>query len=223
MKLFLSGGGSGEQSIELDRKFADAVDKSKPILYIPIAIDKETHPYPDCLKWLTNALKPFGITKIELWTEKEIREKPERELEKFGGVFIGGGNTFYLLNELRESKFLPKLLNLIKNNVPIYGGSAGAIIFAKTITPALSADPNDVKLTDLRAMNLLSGYDFWAHYETSMESEVRSYQEEYGLKIVGIPENCGLYADDKDIRVVGPGSAYLFGKKTREIKPGKKI
>lgn len=223
MKLFLSGGGSGEQSIELDRKFADAVDKTKPILYIPIAIDKETHPYPDCLKWLTNALKPLGITKIELWTEKEIREKPERELQRFSGVFIGGGNTFYLLNELRESGFIPKLQNLIKNNIPICGGSAGAIIFAKTISTALSADANNVKLTDFKALNLLSGYSLWVHYEPSMESQVREYQEKYKLKIAALPENCGLYVDDKDIQVIGPGSAYLFGKKTREIKPGKKI
>lgn len=223
MKLFLSGGGSGEKSVELDRKFAEAVDKSKPILYIPIAIDKETHPYPDCLKWLTSALKPFGITKIELWTEKELREKPERELEKFSGVYIGGGNTFYLMNELKESKFLPKLERLIKNDIPVYGGSAGAIIHAKSIITALSADANDVKLTEFKAMNLLSGYSLLVHYEPSMEKAVRDYQEEYGLKIVALPENCGLYVDEKDIRVVGPGSAYLFGKKTREIKPGKKI
>ena len=223
MRLFLSGGGSGEQSLELDRKFADAADKSKPILYIPIAIDKEKYPYPECLKWINRVLNPLGIENIELWVEKELRENPERELEKFGGVYIGGGNTFYLLKELKESGFLPKLQKLVQKNIPVYGGSAGAIIHAKSITPALYADPNDVKLTDLKAMNLLSGYDLWCHYDLSMESEVRFYQEKYKLKIVALPENCGLYVDDKDIQVIGPGSAYLFGKKTKEIKPGKKI
>jgi len=39
MKLFLSGGGDGQDSFELDKKFIEAIDTSKPILYIPIAIN----------------------------------------------------------------------------------------------------------------------------------------------------------------------------------------
>ena len=31
MRLYLSGGGNGEKSAELDRKFASAIGKSKPL------------------------------------------------------------------------------------------------------------------------------------------------------------------------------------------------
>lgn len=221
MRLFLSGGGSGEKSIELDKKFALSVDRKKPLLYIPIAIDKKKHPYSECLKWIRGTFNPLGLKNIELWTEEDIRKN--NDLQRFGGVYIGGGNTFYLLKELRESGFLQKLENLIRNNTPVYGGSAGAIIHAKSIVPALSADPNDVKLKDFSAMNFIRGYNLWCHYEPSMGAEVKRYQEKYGMKIVALPENCGLYVTDKKIEVVGPGSAFLFLKSVKEIEPGHSI
>lgn len=221
MRLFLSGGGSGEKSAELDRKFALAVDRSKPLLYIPIAIDKKEHPYPECLKWINGVFNPLGLKNIELWTEEDIRDKDN--LQRFGGVYIGGGNTFYLLKELRESGFLPKLKSLIKNNIPIYGGSAGAVIHAKSVIPALSADLNEVKLKDFSAINLIRGYDLWCHYNPSMDEEIRQYRKKYGLEIIALPEDCGLYITDRSIKVVGPGSAYLAGEKMKEVKPGKTI
>ena len=223
MRLYLSGGGSGEDTIELDKKFASAIDKSKTLLYIPIAMDKNIHTYPECFKWLSKTFSPLGIHQIEIWTERELRKKAEVELERFSGVYIGGGNTFYLLKELRDSGFLPKLEKLIRNNIPVYGGSAGAIIHGKSIIPALSADSNEVKLKDFSAMNLVRGYDLWCHYEPSMDKEIQQYKKKYGLKIIALPENCGLYVTDKNIEVVGSGSAYLADGRMKAIKPGRKI
>jgi dipeptidase E len=217
MRLFLSGGGSGEKSIELDKRFALAVGKEKPLLYIPIAIDKKRYPYPECLKWIKSTFNPLGIENIELWTEEDIRKK--NDLQRFGSVYIGGGNTFYLLKELKDSGFLAKLVGLIKNNVAVYGGSAGAMMHSKSITTALSADPNDVKLKDFSAMNLVKDYDLWCHYEPNMDEEIKKYQEKYGMKIIALPEDCGLCVTDKNIEVVGSGSAFLFLKAIKEIKP----
>ncbi len=223
MRLFLSGGGSGKDSIKLDRKFASAVGNTKPLLYIPIAIDTKKHPYSECYKWISGTFNPLGINKIEMWTEKELKASTEAELKKFGGVYVGGGNTFYLLKYLRESDFLLKLGKLIRNNVPVYGGSAGAIICAKTIIPALSADPNDVGLKNFDAMDFVRGYDLWCHYEPKMDEEIQKYRKKYGLKIAALPENAGLYVTDKVIEVIGPGSAYLAGDKMKEVGPMQKI
>ncbi len=211
MKLFLSGGGSGEDSIILDRKFAENLNKDKPLLYIPIAIDTNRHPYEDCFDWINNTFNPLGVKKIEMWTEKELREKTEGELQKFGGVYIGGGNTPYLLKEFRDSGFLLKLEKLMKNNIPVYGGSAGAIICAKTIIPALSADSNDVGLTDFYAMNLIQGYDLWCHYLPNMDSTITEYKNKYSLnKIIALPENAGLYVTDNKIEKIGIGKVKYF-------------
>ena len=223
MRLYLSGGGNGEKSAELDRKFASAIGKSKPLLYIPIAMDENRHSYPECFQWLSKTFNPLGIDKIEMWTEKDLRERAEAELERFSGVYVGGGNTFYLLKELKDSGFLPKLERLIKRNVPYYGGSAGAIICAKTIIPSMASDSNDVGLKNFEAMHFVRDYDLWCHYEPEDTAKIQEFKEKYPLDLIALPENTGLFVTEKAIEVVGPGSAYLSNKKMKEVKPGQKI
>ena len=223
MRLYLSGGGSGEKSAELERKFASVVEKSKPLLYIPIAMDENIHSYPDCFQWINKLFNPLGIDKIEMWTEKDLRERTEAELDRFSGIFVGGGNTFYLLKELRNSGFLPKLKKLIKKNVPFYGSSAGAVIIGKTIAHIEFCDSNDVKLKNFDAINLLRGRDIWPHYEPSQDKEIKNYSERYNLDLIALPENAGVFVTENAIEVIGPGSAYLPDKKMKEVKPGQKI
>ncbi|HDP73458.1 MAG TPA: peptidase E [Candidatus Woesearchaeota archaeon] len=223
MRLCLSGGGSGEKSAELDKMFASAVGKSKPLLYIPIAwANKENH-YSECFKWLNKALRRFGIYHIEMWAEKDLRERTEADLDRFGGVYVGGGNTFYLLKELRDSGFLPKLERLIKRNVPYYGGSAGAILCGKTIISSIFSDSNYVGLKNLEAMHLVRDYDLWCHYEPADNEKIQGFREAYSLDLIALPENTGLFVTEKEIEAIGPGSAYLPSKEMREIKPGQKF
>ena len=220
MKLFLSGGGSGEDSIELDKLFVSMLDKSKPLLYIPIAIDTKKHPYPDCLKWLKSTFEPLGIKRFEMWTERELTSFDKKDLEKFSGVYIGGGNTFKLLKNLRDFNFLDSLKNLAKKDIPIYGGSAGAIILTRTVIPALSADLNEVEIKEFDALNLVKNYDIFAHYEKSQDKTILEYMKKYDLKkVIGIPENCGLFVTNDKIQVIGAGSAFIFQKEKKKINP----
>lgn len=220
MKLFLSGGGSGDDSIELDKLFVSMLDKSKPLLYIPIAIDVKKHPYPDCLKWLKSTFELLGIKKFEMWTEKELKELSERDLQRFSGVYIGGGNTFKLLKNLRDFCFLDSLKELARKDIPIYGGSAGALILTRTIIPALSADPNKVRLKEFGALNLVNNYDIFVHYEKNQDKTILEYIKKYDLKkVIGIPENCGLFVTNDKIKVIGPGSAFIFQKEKKKINP----
>lgn len=225
MKLFLSGGGGKEDSIELDRKFVSNLDLSKLLLYIPIAINTEKHPYSGCMNWLLGTLGPLGVKDITMWTEEDLKEKQEKDFEQFGGIYIGGGNTFKLLNELKEFGTFEILRKLAKKDVPIYGGSAGAIIFAKTIIPALSADENFVELTDFNTLNLVNDYEIWCHYDESIDPLIKSYMEKYYLKkIIAIPENAGLYVTENNIEVVGPANVKIFeGEDVKEFKAGSLI
>jgi len=219
MKLFLSGGGSGNKSLILDKKFVELLDKSKPLLYIPIAIDKIKHPYPECLKWIKNVFNPLGIKDIELWTEEDIIKRSESNLDKFSGIYIGGGNTFYLLNEIKKSGFINKLKKKIISEMPVYGGSAGAIIFGKTIST--SSDDNLVKITDLSGLNLINDYSIFCHYDKPEEFKwVKHLLSTLKIKkTIALPENSGLFVSGGKIEVIGPGSSYLPGNK-KILRPG---
>ena len=222
MKLFLGGG--GKDSIELDKKFVSSLDLSKPLLYIPIATNTAKYPYSGCVAWLSSVLGPFGVTNIVMWTEDDLKTKTENDFGQFGGVYIGGGNTFKLLKELKEFGTFEILRSLALKNIPIYGGSAGAIILARTIIPAMSADENKVGLVDFSALNLVKDFDVWCHYTGAENDSIRDYMKKFNLpKIIAIPENAGVIVSDVEIEVVGLGKASVFGQKEATYSAGEKI
>ena len=201
MKLFLSAGGSQEDSKELDKEFAKEI-KGK-LLYIPIAMEEERHSYPDCFKWLKSCFNPLNIYDIEMWTNLK-----NKDLKKYSAIYIGGGNTFKLLKELKESGFDKELLKFIKEGKPVYGGSAGALILGKNILT--SHDENKVKLKDLNGLNLINENSIWAHYSNKENEKIFNYVKTNNINVVAIPEGSGIYFNGK-IRVIGKDS-YLFNK-----------
>jgi len=222
MKLILSGGGSGEKTKELDELFAKLINKNKPLLYISIAIDKLKHPYPECLKWLKSTFDKLGVTLYEMWTEKEL-QNVKMEPEGFGGIYIGGGNTFYLLKILQESNFWDFLRKCLDNNIPIYGGSAGAIIFGHSILSC--NDEKNVNLNDFTGMDILNGISIFCHYKPEKDEFVKQKIIINKLnKIIALPETSGIYKDNKKSQIIGKDSAWLFSKNKKvEIGVGDTI
>ena len=221
-KIFLSGGGSSRQTEILDKTFAEQLDKNKPLLYIPIAINTDKHPYPSCLKWLKKSFTPLGINKYILWDEKTIYNYKKHKVSDFAGIYIGGGNTPYLLKTLKENGFW-NFLKIAVNEIPIYGGSAGAIIFGKTIVTSLLEDENIVDLNDLTAMNLVNEYDISCHYIKSKEKIIKELNSSLS-KVIALPEETGLLINNSEILVMGSKSAFLFKDgKMQELKVGLKL
>lgn len=219
MELILSGGGSGQNTIEIDELFANIIKKNKPLLYIPIAINKIRHPYPECLKWLKETFDKLGVKFYEMWTEEEMFKSKEINPEKFGGIYIGGGNTFYLLKILKESGFWEFLIKAIKKGIPIYGGSAGAIIFGKSILT--SSDENLAGLKEFGGMNLLEDTSIFCHYKQEKEDKIKKNPIN---KIIALSERTGIYLKDNKATIIGQESAYLFfNKKKKEISVGQII
>lgn len=161
MKILLSGGGSPEQVKPLDEYFANQM-RGGIVLYIPIAMDKDR--YDSCKKWFINTYAKYEFV-IEFCTDLN----KIKSLEKYTGVFIGGGNTFKLLKEVKETGFDKLLKKYLNNNGFVYGGSAGAIIFGKNILTSSHADKNKVNLIDMSGLNLINGYNVWCHYNSKKD------------------------------------------------------
>ena len=75
MAMFLSGGGSGEDSKELDEEFIKKIDKDKPLLYIPLAREP---PYESCLDWIKSNFKIFQFNKFEMVKSLEELKNKKR-------------------------------------------------------------------------------------------------------------------------------------------------
>lgn len=70
-------------------------------------------------------------------------------------IYVSGGNTFYLLNELRKSRVWQAIKNAVKAGKIYIGESAGAIAAAPDTKYATLMDENSAKMSDFAGLNLV--------------------------------------------------------------------
>lgn len=109
--------------------------------------------------------------------EKEISKLSDSDI-----LVITGGNTFILLNHLRESGLDSAISDFSKQKEKvIIGFSAGAIIMSPTIKMANCGDidNNEVGMTDFTGLNLIP-FDIFPHYESQYEPLICEYEKTSG-------------------------------------------
>ena len=99
------------------------------------------------------------------------QELANKNLENYSALFIGGGNTFKLLAELKSSGAFEKIKEFINNNGIVFGGSAGAIIFGYDLEACLCDDINEIGLEDIKGFDVLNGYSILCHYTNRSEEK----------------------------------------------------
>lgn len=191
--ILLAGGGDSDQVTKIDELFSNYVKDGK-VLYIPVAMTKI--PYAECEKWFREIYAKYGIKNIEMCTDLSSITN----LKEYKAIFIGGGNTFKLLKSIKESNFEIILKEYLQSGGLVYGGSAGAIIFGRTIEPAIHADPNEVELEDLNGLNLLGGYDVFCHYNPKKD---QNKIKNLNRKTYILYEESGLLFDGNKITEIG--------------------
>ena len=213
MKLYLSGGGSGRQNLFAYNSYFNSIDKSKPILYVPLAMEEEK--YDGCYNWFKGEIGYFGVTNFEM--VKSSEELSKKDLSKYNSIFIGGGNTYKLLQDLQKNSNMGKIRNYLKNDGIIYGGSAGAIIFGKDIDGCRLVDS---KLEgDTKGFNYLNEYSLLCHFSKSCLKLNEEYLKEYSKnnKLLFLPEEDVLLVTEKTIKIIGDKKYCLFYNGNYEI------
>ena len=223
MKLILNGGGDGK-AVESARQLLNRViDHRKKILYIPLA-------WPDptcrgCLEFMTGELADVEKAGIEMIRSTE--ELMGRDFPDYAALYIGGGNTYKLLRDLKESGAFGKIRKyLVEEDGIVYGGSAGAIIFGKDLDSCNTDDENEVGLADHTGFNMIGGYSLLCHY-TSRNRERTELSRKYLLElskikpVYAIPEEDTIYVEDGRMEFIGDRPYYEFNNGTvteRKIK-----
>ena len=215
MNLILCGGGWAEKTVIPNKLFESLIDAAKPILYIPLARDRGEDNYDSCKTWLTSELK--DIKHGEIVMLRSASEIADKNVSDFSGVFIGGGNTYKLLKELKESPAFEWLKNYLQTGGVIYGCSAGSIIFGHDIDSCLYMDENEVALKDVNGLDSIFGFSFTAHYTNKNEEKTKKatdYLIEYSKKtpVLALPEEDSLYINDDLVKVIGTRPYYMFNQ-----------
>ena len=113
MQLILCGGGSGDQNTLANQKLNEIIDHTRPILYIPLAMNEEEHSYDSCYEWIQGELANVDIPYIEM--VRTFEELASKDLQHYAALYIGGGNTYKLLLGLKQSGAFNNIRNYINN------------------------------------------------------------------------------------------------------------
>lgn len=202
-EVFLGGGGSVEDEATLWDEFAK---NGQRVLYWPMALPTREHSSAE--QWLRASLAPRGSFDIVMWSS--AADHDSEELVGFDLVFIGGGNTYALLDDLQRHDFLEPVRQFVTDGGSFYGSSAGAVLAGADISTAEPFDLNDVGIKDTSALNLLSGASLQPHYEPSQRARLQNYVSKTLTTVIAIPERCGIVVRDGQARNVGPESVEIF-------------
>ena len=180
------------ESIELVKKFLDKNTESKKILFIPTATNIDE--YKKYIHLTQKAFEDFGYEvenfDISIFSEEIAKEK----LSQAKIVFISGGNTFYLLQELKRKNLTSYLKERIENGLLYIGESAGSVIATPNIEYASIVEDKTLatELNDYTGLNLVNFY-IVPHFEEepfveSSRKTVELYKNKLDLKLINNKE-----------------------------------
>lgn len=206
MHLYLSGGGDIHQSKKLDDSFFNLLNAKHitKVIYIPLAISSGS--ILSSIQWFNDSYKN-RIESIIAWKDPEkIRLELLNPNEV--AVYIGGGNTYLLMDLLNRYNISKELKDFALLNGIIYGGSAGAIILGKDIS--IASDVNSIDLAQFKGLNLLEEYSIWPHYSSSDDKKITSYIHNTGNNVIALPEDAGIYTHNQQFEAIGYSPVYCF-------------
>ena len=128
--------------------------KNKKVLYITTASDGEEDPDKSWMEEEYNTILELGIKKENI-TEYKIGN--EININLYDIIYMMGGNTFYLLDQIRKYHFDEIIKKFIKDHKIYIGSSAGSIILGNSIHTALGYDENKVEMKDFTGLKLVDG------------------------------------------------------------------
>lgn len=214
----MSGGGNEKQSFPLDKFFFTTLPKNGRFLYIPIAL-RGHKLYPTAHLWMNSIIELHERTDTLFETVDDPSKYTLETLKEFNGIYIGGGNTWSLMQELKNSGFADILIQYIKADGQVYGGSAGAIIMGKRINT--HDDENNIGLEDVSGFNLLNNFSVACHFKDEQNDRFRTWAIDNNLPVACLPEETGLVIENGSALCAGtkPCVIYLADGTKRELNP----
>ena len=203
---------------ELTRFFAVASE----ILFIPyarpggITYDEYTAVAKKCFSSINITVK--GIHEFD---------NPIEAVQKAQGIFVGGGNTFELVNQLYTHNLISEIKSAVETGTPYFGTSAGS-----NITGVSMKTTNDMPIVyppSFDTLNLIN-FNINPHYldpdpnskhmGETRETRIKEFHQFNNTPVLGLREGSWLQVEGKQVILKGTLSARLFLKdeKPKELQ-----
>lgn len=210
---------------EIAALFGASPESPKTILFVPYALKD----HDAKAKQVADVLASLGINVISAHASSD----PVQLLDKVDGVYVGGGNTFRLLDQLQKSGLLEAIKKKVVQGMPYMGGSAGINVVGPTIMT--TNDMPIVTPANYNAMGLVPFQinphfvDGAFYYEEEGQivpyqgeartSRIMQYHEENDTPVVGLKEGAALRISGTQVRLLGnkPAKLFLKGQEPADI------
>ena len=205
MEMLLMSYLAGTESIT--KKYLSKMVSNK-IVFIPTAGNVE--PYTGYIDEGIEMLKSLGyeveILDITKFDETYLKDK----FLKTECICISGGNTFYLLQEIKRKNLVEVLFKRIKEGLFYIGESAGAIIMSENIEYSQMMDDKSIasELDDYTGVNVFDHYVVPHLGEYPFEETAQKTLDTYQDKIPLVPIN-----NNEAVLVDNNGYTVLFESK----------
>jgi len=192
----------------------------KRVLFVPYAL-------ADHAAYAAKARAAFGALGHDLFSAHEDAD-PTLLLEHAEAVFVGGGNTFRLLDALYRTKLLTAIATRVFAGMPYIGSSAGTNV--ATLSIRTTNDMPIVQPPSFLAMRLVP-FQINPHYldpdpnskhmGETREERLRQFHEEHDTPVLGMREGCMLRVEGEAMELRGTTNARLFrrGRPAEEFAP----
>ncbi len=215
------GGGYLEDCADEIRDILGAV---KRVVFVPFALH-------DRDGYTARAREAFDRMGYEVDSVHDSRD-PKQVVHSGEAFFVGGGNTFRLLNELYRRDLLKPICAAVDRGAIYMGSSAGSNVACVTIKT--TNDMPIVQPPSFDALNLVP-FNINAHYvdpdpsSTHMgetrETRIREFHEMNDPVVVGLREGAMLRIEENSVVLEGTTGARIFrkGSEPEEFAPGSSL
>jgi len=180
-KMFLAS--SFADVANLFEKFAGEECSGKTVTFIPTAsLNEEVAFYVGAGK---ESLEKLGLVVDELEVSMSTKEEIENKLKSNDYIYVTGGNTFFLLQELKRTgadRFIIEQINLGKKYI---GESAGSIVLSRNIKYTKDMDdctaaPN---IGSFSSLGVIEFYPVPHHTNFPFKESVERIISDYGNEL----------------------------------------
>ncbi|MFR0041180.1 MAG: Type 1 glutamine amidotransferase-like domain-containing protein [Lachnospira sp.] len=195
-KLFLASLFKDVFQIFID--FANENLVGKTVTFIPTAAIPDKLDFH--IRYSKELLAKMGLIVYELEISTASHSDIVKKLENNEYIYVAGGNTFFLLQEMNRTGTGNLIKTQINTGKLFIGESAGAILVAPDIEYSKDTD-NPLMAPNLKSYDALNIVDFYPvpHYnDASLKEAVDIVISKYGTKLPLVP-----FSNSQAILVIG--------------------
>jgi dipeptidase E len=195
------------------------------VLFVPYALfDRDGY--------VAKARPRFEAMGYDLDSIHDLAGGPIAAVERAEALFVGGGNTFRLVDALWRHELIEPIRQRVRSGMPYVGTSAGSNVACPSIRTT-----NDMPIVEppsFSALNLVP-FNINPHYQDAVpgtthmgetrEERIAQFHEENPQPVVGLREGAWLLVEGSTVLLNGTSGARLFrrGEAPEELAAGSRL